>query len=163
MFLPPEGRREIMGRLRIYISGPLTNQTIDKDEIERLRRFYEAIAEVCQRKGHAPYVPHQHTDPIIHPEISPVEVYKTDMREIGKADLVLAYVGKASHGVGMEIERAYHTGTKVVLLYERGTKISRLVKGCPAVIAEIEFEEADDALRQVSMLLDRWQECGTLK
>jgi len=152
-----------MTGLRIYISGPLTNQGADKNGTEHLKRFYEAIAAVCQEKGHAVYVPHQHTDPIAHPGISPVDVYKTDMREIGKADLVLAYVGKASHGVGMEVERAYHTGTKVVLLYERGTKISRLLKGCPAVIKEIEFVGEDDALRQISMFLDSWQESTALR
>jgi nucleoside 2-deoxyribosyltransferase len=152
-----------MTRLKIYVSGPLTNHGANANETEHLKRFYEAIATVCQEKGHVVYLPHKHTDPITHPGISPVDVYKTDMREIGRADLVIAYVGKASHGVGMEVERAYHTGTKVVLLYERGTKISRLLKGCPAVIAEIEFVGEDDALRQISMLLDSWQQSMALK
>ena len=143
-----------MTGLRIYISGPLTNQ--GADEIERLKRFYEAIAAVCKEKGHAVYVPHQHTDPITHPNIPPRDVYETDMREVSRADMVLAYVGRVSHGVGMEIERAYHTSTKVVLLYERGTKITRLLKGCPAVIAEIEFTEEEDALRQINEFLENW-------
>jgi len=141
---------------RVYVSGPLT--VGGTDEIERLKQFYEAIAAVCRGQGYATYVPHQHTDPISHSSILPRNVYEIDMRQVSRADLVLAYVGRASHGVGAEIERAYHTGTKVVLLYEQGTKVSRLIRGCPAVSTEIEFVGQEDALKQVDLLLGRWQE-----
>jgi len=146
-----------MVKARVYISAPLTNadsEDMDSKDIEHMRRFYEAIAEVCEEKGCSAYVPHRYTDPATNSSIPPRDVYEIDMQEVSKADLVLAYVGIASHGVGMEIERAYHEGKKVVLLYKQGAKVSRLPRGCPAVVAEVQFAEQKDALRQIALLLE---------
>jgi len=148
-----------MTGMRVYISGPLTNDGNDgADRIEHLKKFYENIAKVCEQKGYIVYVPHLHTDPVIHASVSPRDVYNIDVREVAKADLVLAYVGQPSHGVGAEVERAFHTGTKVVLLYEQGTKISRLIRGCPAVVAEVKFTGEEDGLRQIGLFIGSFNE-----
>lgn len=137
---------------KVYISGALTNGSLEK--VEHMKQFYEAIAEVCEKRGYSAYVPHRHTDPIANTSVLPDDVYKIDMREVANADLILAYMGMASHGVGMEIERAYHEGRKVVLIYEQGTKVSRLPRGCPAVVAEIQFAGQEDALGKIASFLE---------
>lgn len=139
-------------RAQIYVSGPLTNG----DNIDALKAFYERIGELCRQKGMGTYIPHNHTDPFLNPGTTPNEVYLWDMRQVAKADLVIAYVGLPSHGVGAEIERAYHVNVDVILLYEHNTKVSRLIRGCPAVVKQVVFSDFSEALEKLDMALDQW-------
>lgn len=139
-------------RTRAYVSGPLTN----RNDLAALRTFYERIGRLCERKGMEAYVPHHYTDPILHADIEPEVVYRQDMRQIAGSDLVIAYVGLASHGVGAEVERAYHENVDVILLYEHGARVSRIIRGCPAVVEEVGFSDFADALEKLDPVLDQW-------
>jgi len=143
-------------RAQVYISGPLTNH----DDVDALKAFYERISELCRRKGMEVYIPHtQGTDPVLNPDIHPKDVYLEDMRQVARADLVIAYVGLPSHGVGAEIERAYHVNVDVILLYEHKAKVSRLIRGCPAVVEQVvfsSFADAPEALEKLGLALDWW-------
>jgi len=118
---------------RIYVSGPLTCQA----NAQRLKALYEAIADVCQRLGFESYVPHLASDPMQHPHLSPQHVYNLDRSNVEEADIVIAYVGTPAIGVGQEIEIARQRGIPVILLYETGQIVTRMVRGSPAVIAEV--------------------------
>lgn len=136
---------------RYYISGALTvsaNGMI-------LRDFYEEIAITCETFGHSVYVPHRHTDPILHTDASPKEVYERDRLEVSKSNCVIAYVGVPSLGVGAEIEIARQCGIPVVLLYEQGSPVSRMARGSPAVVHEIVFDEFSNAIKELRNFLKK--------
>jgi len=138
-------------RTRVYVSGPLTS----KNNLAALKTFYERIGRLCERKGMEAYIPHDFTDPTLHPDIEPKVVYRQDVQQIAKSDLVIAYVGLPSHGVGAEIERAYHEKVDVIVLYERNARVSRFIRGCPAIVKEVVFSDFADALEKLDSVLDQ--------
>ena len=122
--------------MRIFFAGPLTNLT----NPNQTKAFYRQLEEVAKRNGCDYFWAFRHgTDPVINPDVTPREVYERDIAELEKSDLMVAYVGEPSTGTGLEIEHAYHKGIPVYLLYEKGKKISRMLRGCPAVKMEIIF------------------------
>lgn len=130
---------------RVYISGALTGLA----EPATTKAFYEAAAAACVEAGNVAYVPHLATDPVEYPELSARDVYILDRRQVVESDLVIAYVGFPSIGVGMEIEIAHQNGIPVLLLVEEGAPLSRMARGCPAVTGEIHFTGQEDALQQL--------------
>jgi hypothetical protein len=130
---------------RVYISGALTGLP----RPEATKAFYEALADVCAGAGMTAYVPHLSTDPLRYPELSSQEVYALDRSQVLASDLVIAYTGFPSLGVGMELEIAHQASIPVLLLAEEGTPLSRMARGCPAVIGEIFFNAQDEALERV--------------
>jgi len=137
---------------KVYISGALTGV----GDANSLKRFYEDIGELCEDFGLNPYIPHQHTDPETHPQVSPREVFRRDEKQVGESDLIIAYVGIPSLGVGSEIMSAAKEGRiPLILLHEKGKQISRMARGNPAVIDRIAFTDYNDALRQLQRGLAR--------
>ena len=138
---------------RAYVSGVLTGV----ESLDVLKKFYEDISRVCAAEGVAAYVPHLVTDPVKNAEFTPKEVYELDRLHVIESNLVIAYVGVPSLGVGQEIEIARENGIPVLLLMEKDAKISRMARGNPAVIAEIRFDDFRDALKQLSLWLREWK------
>ncbi len=137
---------------RVYISGALTG--IEKPE--EIKAFYEAIGSLCQEMGFQAYVPHTNTDPINNPDLSPRHVFETDKHQVSTSDLVIAYLGYPSFGVGMELAYAEINNIPLILLYERGKNISRFPRGIPTVISEIQFNSYEDALSHLRSILKQW-------
>jgi 2'-deoxynucleoside 5'-phosphate N-hydrolase len=129
----------------IYISGPLTGQT----SAFLLKAFYENIATVCSRNGFEPYLPHLASDPVQHAHLSADHVYSLDRSNVEQAHLVIAYVSTPATGVGQEIEIAHQHGIPVILMYETGQAVSRMVRGSPAVIAEVTGLDRDQLLARL--------------
>jgi len=127
---------------QVYLSGALTGL----DRPDETRAFYEALAAVCVEAGIKVYIPHLATDPLKYPELSARQVYKLDRSQVRASDLVIAYAGFPSLGVGMELEIANQAGIPVLLLAESDAPLSRMARGCPAVIGEIRFTTREDAL-----------------
>ena len=141
---------------KVYISGALTNTMNPTEALA----FYEAIGSLCKELGMQPYIPHLCTDPRTDASITPKEVYEWDAQEITTSELLIAYVGIPSLGIGMELARATMSGIPIILLYERKTRISRLARGIPTIIAEIQFNDHEDALAQLKDVLYQWQRSG---
>ncbi len=141
-------------KVKAYVSGVLTGG----EEIEVLKKFYERIAEVSREAGIEAYIPHLVSDPIGNPLMTPEEVYDLDRKQVLDSNLLIAYVGMPSLGVGQEIEIARGNNIPVVLLMEKDRRISRMVRGNPAVIAEIHFSDFKDALEQLSKWLVEWRQ-----
>lgn len=78
----------------VYVSGALTNAKL-KGGVDP-RELYKLIGDLCRRKGLNPYVPHLHTDPVLHKDIHPTYVYEMDHQKVLDACLLIAYVGQAS-------------------------------------------------------------------
>ncbi|NKB17390.1 MAG: XRE family transcriptional regulator [Pseudanabaena sp. CRU_2_10] len=108
------------------------------------------------------YVPHLTTDPVNNPDITPQLVFETDKYQISQADLVIAYIGIPSLGVGMELAYAEVNKIPIILLYEENKHISRFPRGIPTVISEIQFSSYDDALAQLKIFLRKWSEKSVL-
>ncbi|MEK7094260.1 MAG: XRE family transcriptional regulator [Patescibacteria group bacterium] len=147
-YLPDDLRHKILETLSghdIMVVGPLTVHS-DHDGI---RKFYDDIVAVCEKAGRHAYNAHKYTDPIKHPEITPEEVYIIDKKLVSNVRLVLAYIGEPSSGTGQELEIAEVNDIPVIVLYEKGKRISRMVLGNPTIIDKIEFSNYEDALKQV--------------
>lgn len=110
---------------RVYISGALTSV----GDLQRARTLYESIASVCAEQRLEPYVPHLQTDPVHHADVPAVRVYEHDVREISQADLIVAYLGSASLGVGAELAIAAENETPIVALYRTDQRVSRFLLG----------------------------------
>lgn len=136
--------------MRIFFAGPLTNLK----NPENTKAFYRKLAQVARKNGFDYFWAFLNgTDPVLNPEVSPQEVYQRDTSELAKSDIMIAYLGEPSTGTGIEIEFARNKGIPVWIFYEKGKKISRMLRGCPAVKKEIIFSDEADALTQFDTLL----------
>lgn len=144
----------------VYVSGVLTSVRPRKIDP---RELYERIGVLCRSNGLVPYIPHLHTDPVLHRDIHPTHVYERDYRKVLDACLVIAYVGQASGGVGMEMEMARTNSIPIIVLYEADVPvatISRMYRGNRAVKAVVYFTDMEDALFKLDLalgeVLKRW-------
>lgn len=125
-----------MERKQVYISGPLTNSS--------KKELYELLGEEFEKCGFSAYIPHQHTDPKKNADIKPKEVYQTDYRKIIESSLIVAYVGEPSLGVGQEIQIAAFHQIPILLVFEKGAKVSRMTLGNPMVKQTFQFENFEN-------------------
>lgn len=139
-------------KIQAYISGALTTVW----EKVKLKILYEKIGDLCQEKNLSPYIPHRHKSLDKNPEIPVEEMYDSNMSQVDKSKILIAYVGAPSQGTGMEIERAHMRGIDIIVLSEKDKRISRMVRGCPSVISHIVFTDFDDAMKQLNEVLDKW-------
>jgi nucleoside 2-deoxyribosyltransferase len=138
---------------RVYISGALTGI----ENSDAIKSFYENIGSLCKNMGFESYVPHLNTDPINHPNIDPTKVFETDKHQVSSSDLVIAYLGLPSFGVGMELAYAETKNISIILLYETDKNISRFPRGIPTVFSEITFNNYQNALDQLEKVLEKWK------
>lgn len=143
----------------VYVSGALSDMT--EEERARLRVFYEDIGKTCQEFGLEPYIPHLYGDPKLVAHLTPKDIDRIDRLAVTQSFLVVAYVGMPSLGVGIEVELAHHANTPVVIMFEKSKgearRISRLVRGNPAVKHEIAFDDFGDALKQLREYLKHFR------
>jgi 2'-deoxynucleoside 5'-phosphate N-hydrolase len=108
-----------------YISGPLHSVS----DLARMRRFYEFLAEVCRECGFDPYLPHAHTDPELNPDLPSIDVFRKDLQHLTTANIVVAYIGMPSSGVGAELGISLSRDAYVVAIFRRGDSPSRFLLG----------------------------------
>lgn len=136
--------------MKIFFAGPLT----DLKNPEATKAFYRTLADRAKSQGFDYFWAFLNgTDPVTNPGVTPHDVYKQDIAELEKSDILVAYVGEPSTGTGLEIEHAHHKGIPVYLLYEKGKNVSRMLRGCPAVKKELVFTDEKDALHAFDSLL----------
>lgn len=132
----------------VYIAGPLTNV----EEIERQRAFYELLGSVAEALGCKTCIPHRDSGEQLSPRESRL-VYEWATGEVGRADVTVAEVSVPSLGVGGELVEAYRAGKHVVLVSKKGSSVSKFVLGNPAVVYHIEYDDQEDAARQLRNVL----------
>lgn len=121
-----------MERKQVYISGPLTNSS--------KKELYELLGEEFEKCGFSAYIPHQQKNA----DIKPGKVYQTDYRKIIESSLLVAYVGEPSLGVGQEIQIASFHQIPILLVFEKGAKVSRMTLGTPGVKQRFQFENIEN-------------------
>jgi len=136
--------------MRIFFAGPLTELT----HTDETKTFYKQMARVAETNGFTSYWAFLNgTDPLKNPGVPPNTVYTTDLNELGKSDLMIAYIGQPTTGTGQEIEYAREHNIPVYLLFEKYKPVSRMVLGSPNIKGTLEFTSESDALSQLDTLL----------
>jgi len=86
---------------------------------------------------------------------SPEDVYARDVRWITECDFLLAEVSTPSHGVGYEIGYALAMGKRVLCLYHKGRKVSKMILGNPHPQLTVHaYENPDQAVHMLTTYLD---------
>lgn len=127
-----------------YICGPLTELSVEDQS--HVKGFYARIADAYKKVfGVRAFVPHEHYDPVLHKDFLPEQVDDAERYQICNKTTVLIVVAIApSWGGGIEVEMANNSGVPVILIFPYGKRVSRLLRGNPAVrdILEYNVEEA---------------------
>jgi 2'-deoxynucleoside 5'-phosphate N-hydrolase len=112
--------------MNIYFACSITGGR--QDEL-----VYQKLVATLQEAGHQ--VP---TAMLASPDVmplegvvSPADVYRRDTAWIRDCDFLLAEVTTPSHGVGYEIGFALSLGKRVLCLYHRGLRVSKMILGNP--------------------------------
>ena len=144
-----------------YVSGALSD--LPAAVREQYLEFYVAIGELLERHGLIPYVPHLHTDPVKHKDVTPEQVDEIDRVAVTSSILVVAVADYPTSGGGIEVEMSYHANKPVVLLCQRdrlaARRISRMIRGNPGVVEEIVYTDQPDALARLDEYLLSFMEC----
>lgn len=138
-----------------YISGALLNAA----ELDKSRALYERLAEACRVAGWDAYVPHQHADPVRDAHLSNVDVAERDIENVTAADVLVAYVGEPSLGVGAEVAIALRAGKRVLIVAEADRRVSRFLLGLAELNAEqalvFRYQTVDEAAAWITAELSR--------
>ena len=78
----------------------------------------------------------QHADPVRDAHLSNIDVAERDVDNVTAADVLVAYVGEPSLGVGAEVAIALRAGKTVLVVAEADRRVSRFLLG-PRRIAPV--------------------------
>lgn len=125
-----------------YISGPLHAS----NRPAHSRRFYEYVADICQRHGVMAIIPHLMNDALSSPDLDPTDVYENDTSMLLGSDVLVAHVGAPSSGVGAEVAIAIQAGIPIIALWRPDEKVSWYLLGLLRAAGAHELVSEDDAL-----------------
>jgi nucleoside 2-deoxyribosyltransferase len=136
--------------MNIYFACSITGGR--QDEI-----IYQALVAAMQELGHQ--VP---TALLASPDVMPLEgmatpadVYARDVTWIEECDLLVAEVSTPSHGVGYEIGYALSLGKRVLCLYRKESKVSKMILGNPhAQLTVRSYKTSQEAVQLLINYLD---------
>jgi len=111
--------------IRVYISGPLTGAP----DLRAARLYYERLAQVCRQEGLVPYLPHTESDPQLHAGESAETVFKRDLHHLLSSQLIVAFIGSPSLGVGAELALASEKDIQIIAIRRPGDTVSRFLLG----------------------------------
>jgi len=131
-----------------YVCGPLTELPC---EVERTKDFYTEIGDLFKDLiGERAFVPHEHFDPIEHALYTPREVDHSERYQICHNTSLLIVVAIApSWGGGIEVEIANQNDVPVIILHSKNKRVSRLLRGNPAVRGVIEYIYYSEAINKL--------------
>jgi nucleoside 2-deoxyribosyltransferase len=140
--------------MNIYFACSITGGR--QDEL-----VYQKLVSVLESNGHL--VP---TALLASPDVMPLEgvvaaedVYTRDVHWINECDFLLAEVSTPSHGVGYEIGYALSLGKRVLCLYRKGRKVSKMILGNPHPKLSIHtYEDPDQAVQLLITYLENMTE-----
>ncbi len=104
------------------------------------RLLYEGLIEIVKHYANRVYTPIDTAEF----EGGDEERYEKAFESVRESDLIIAEASQPSTGQGMEIREAHALGKPVIVIAKKGSKVSGLIKGCPAVKNIIFYNHADD-------------------
>lgn len=113
---------------------------------------YQAIVAALTDDGHN--VPTAHLADsgagVREDSLGPHAVYARDTGWIRECDVLIAEVSVPSHGVGYEIGFALGLGKRVLVVYQAGRKVSKMITGNPdPKLTLTAYRSPEDALIQI--------------
>ncbi len=120
-------------------------------EDEARKQLYEAIISVCTK------VSENVSSPIDTAAFKggDSERYIHAFEKIAEADLIIGEQSLPSTGQGMELREAAVLGKTVIIIAKAKSKISGLVRGCPAVKEIIFYRNLDDLKEKLEIVLEK--------
>lgn len=112
-------------RLKCYLSEAIT--LLRQEQKEEFLKIYDFIEEYLTIEYEIEVF-----NPIKHSSsLTDMEIYKRDLKEVNKADFVVAEVSVVSWGVGEELVYAIIRGKPILALYNKDSpyKLSEMVSG----------------------------------
>jgi nucleoside 2-deoxyribosyltransferase len=118
--------------MKIYFAGAIRGGRQDAPLYHKIIKLLKQHGEVLTE-----HVGHENPDRV-ESGIPDAEIYERDMSWLEEADVLVAEVTVASHGVGYEIARAEALGKGILCLYrlEDTQRLSALIAGNPNVKIE---------------------------
>jgi len=130
--------------MRVYLAAAMTNPGRDLAGVR-------GVLDCLESDGHV--VPTRHVaDPqgrAVDGALSDSQVARRDLDWVTRCDAMVAEVSTPSHGVGVEVAAALACAKPVLLVYRRGTPVSRLLLGLGGVetLAYTDVPEVRDGIR----------------
>lgn len=87
--------------------------------------------------------------------------YRKALDVISKSKLMIAEMSNVSTGQGMEIQYAALLGVPILVIAKKDSKVSGLVKGCPAVKKIIFYENIHELKSIIPAFVESIQEIGS--
>jgi transcriptional regulator with XRE-family HTH domain len=137
--------------LNAYLASALTGLTEDQRRI--VFGISDLISDVCEKNGISLYQPRKKTDPVLHAEVSPSEVYAWDKQTVLNSDLLIHLCHHPSTGAGEELEFAHAALLPILLVYPADLKVSRMVLGIPSLVIHVAYNNVEDLHTQLSDIL----------
>ena len=112
-------------KLKCYLSEAIT--LLKQEQREEFLKIYNFIEEyLITEYGIEVFNPIKHSSNLTH-----VKIYRRDLKEINKADFIVAEVSVVSWGVGEELIYAIMRGKPILALYNKDSpyKLSEMVSG----------------------------------
>jgi hypothetical protein len=132
-----------------YIAGPLSD--LPAEIALEVKAFYSRLGDVFFGvMGERAFVPHEHCDPIAMAHLTSEEVDTIERSQVcKKTSLLVAVDLLPSTGMGIEVEMAYRSDVRIIILSREGKRISRLFDGNPGVIDVLRYASYDDAVTKL--------------
>lgn len=117
---------------------------------EERKKLYESIITICK----------DYTKNINSPidtanfKGNDQEKYERALQKVRDASLIIGEQSEPSTGQGMEVEYAATLNKPVVVVAESGSKVSGLIKGCPAVKDIIMYDSMNDLESKLTQFLE---------
>ena len=128
--------------LNAYLACALTGlNTSDRDYIFHLS---DTVSYICSEFDIDVYEPRKKTDPVHHPEVSDLEVFKTDRERVLGSDLLIHLCHHPSTGSGQELDFAYNALLPVMLIRHADKRASRMITGMPSLKVEVCYREPEE-------------------
>lgn len=135
----------------IYFSCSLTGGRQDQ-------QVYAALVQRMEALGHRVLTAHLANPDVMAQDavVDAASVYARDLAWLQACDALVAEVTTPSHGVGYEIAHAVMLAKPALCLHRVGTRVSKMITGCPSPSLEIAaYENLDGGLARIEAFLAR--------
>ena len=120
--------------VHVYLSGPIIDSELRMDD------FYRSVIDALEKQGITVFAPQ------FLPPADSVHVYRRDVDQVSKSDLLIAEVSHASLGVGMEIMLAIRLKKPILLFRHKNARpLSLMVKGADGT-ALFEYSDLSEVI-----------------
>lgn len=140
-------------QLHAYFSTALTG--VDEQLRQTIDDTVSVVREACGRAEVELYFPGDHTDPVRDAHVPAADVYRIDRERVKSADVMFAFVGAPSFGVGQELTMAYESLIPTVLLVPSGARVSRMVLGVPLELEQLVYGDLAELRDTIDPVLAR--------